>query len=29
MSDAVKKAMGEFKDDMTDRMWDEYVRRQG
>ena len=26
MSNALKKAMGEFRDDMTDRMWEEYVR---
>ena len=29
MSNAVKKAMGEFRDDMTDRKWEEYVRGQG
>ena len=27
MSNAVKRAMGEFRDDMIDRMWEEYVRR--
>ena len=26
MSDAAKKAIGEFKDDMIDRIWEEYVR---
>ena len=28
MSNALKRAMGEFKDDMTDHMWEEYMRRQ-
>ena len=28
MSNASKRAMGEFRDDITDRMWDEYVRRR-
>ena len=28
MSNASKKAMGEFWDDITDRMWEEYVRRR-
>ena len=28
ISTASKKAMGEFKDDITDRMWEEYVRRR-
>ncbi|KAK9986956.1 hypothetical protein SO802_031907 [Lithocarpus litseifolius] len=28
MSNASKRAMGEFRDDMTDHMWEEYVRRQ-
>ena len=26
MSNVSKRAMGEFKDDITDRMWEEYVR---
>ena len=25
MSNASKRAMGEFRDDITDRMWEEYV----
>ena len=25
MSNALKRAMGEFRDDITDRMWEEYV----
>ena len=29
MSDAVKRAMGEFRDDVTTRMWKEYVQRRG
>nr|POE69368.1 hypothetical protein CFP56_08623 [Quercus suber] len=29
MSDAMKRAMDEFKDDMTDRMWEEYMRCRG
>ncbi|KAK9987022.1 hypothetical protein SO802_031973 [Lithocarpus litseifolius] len=29
MSDVAKRAMGEFRDDMTDRMWEEYVRCRG
>ena len=29
MSNAAKRAMGKFRDDMTDRMWEEYMRRQG
>ena len=29
MSDAVKRAMGEFRDDVTTRMWEEYVQRRG
>nr|POE69364.1 hypothetical protein CFP56_08619 [Quercus suber] len=29
MSDAMKRAMDEFRDDMTDRMWDEYMRCRG
>ena len=28
MSNASKRAMGEFRDDITDRMWEEYVRRR-
>ena len=28
MSNASKKAMGEFRDDITDGMWEEYVRRR-
>ena len=28
MSNASKRAMGEFRDDITDRIWEEYVRRQ-
>ena len=26
MSDAAKRAMGEFRDDVTARMWEEYAR---
>ena len=29
MSDAAKRAMGEFRDDVTARMWEEYARRWG
>ena len=29
MSDAAKRAMGEFRDDTTGCMWEEYVRRRG
>ena len=29
MSDAAKRAMGEFRDDVTARMWEEYARQQG
>ena len=29
MSDATKRAMGEFRDDVTARMWEEYVQRRG
>ena len=29
MSDAVKRAMGEFRDDVTAHMWEEYVQRRG
>ena len=29
MSDVAKGAMGEFRDDMTDHMWKQYVRRRG
>ena len=28
MSNASKRAMGEFRDDITDHMWEEYVRRR-
>ena len=28
ISTASKRAMGEFKDDITDHMWEEYVRRR-
>ena len=28
MSNASKRAMAEFRDDITDRMWEEYVRRR-
>nr|POE55235.1 hypothetical protein CFP56_02233 [Quercus suber] len=27
MSDVAKRAMGEFRDDMIDRIWEEYVQR--
>ena len=27
MSDAVKRALGEFRDDMIDHKWEEYMRR--
>ena len=27
MSDAAKRAMGEFRDDVTARMWEEYARQ--
>ena len=29
MSDATKRAMGEFRDDVTARMWEEHTRQQG
>ncbi|XP_023927197.2 uncharacterized protein LOC112038606 [Quercus suber] len=29
MSDAAKRAMGEFRNDMIDRMWEEYVQHLG
>ena len=29
MTDAVKRAMGEFRDDVTTRMWEKYVQRRG
>nr|POE67498.1 hypothetical protein CFP56_36664 [Quercus suber] len=29
MFDETKRAMGEFMDDMIDRMWEEYMRRRG
>ena len=29
MSDVMKRVMGEFKDDMTDCMWEKYVRCRG
>ena len=29
ISDAAKRAMGEFRDDVTARMWEEYARRWG
>ena len=29
MSDAAKRAMGEFRDDVTTRMWEEYVQQRG
>ena len=28
MSNALKRAMGEFRDDITDCMWEEYVLRR-
>ena len=28
MPNASKRAMGEFRDDITDRMWEEYMRRR-
>ena len=28
MSNALKRAMAEFRDDITDRMWEEYMRRR-
>ena len=29
MSNAAKRAMHEFRDDVTARMWEEYVQRRG